>query len=140
MNKNKRSKKEILTAMLNDENLLLTDEYREYLQNELNLLVKRAENKGQTKTQKENEPLLAEVLNLMTNEGQTVSELMAKSDVLKGLSNQKVTALVKNLVDNGSVERVAVNSKKTVFKLVAVEDGEESVEDTENADVEDVTE
>ena len=90
MNKNKRSKKEILTAMLNDEQLILTDEYREYLQNELALLIKRAENKGQTKTQKENEPLLAEVLNLMTDEGQTVSELMAKSDVLKGLSNQKV--------------------------------------------------
>lgn len=135
MNKNKRSKKEILTAMLNDEQLILTDEYREYLQNELALLIKRAENKGQTKTQKENEPLLAEVLNLMTDEGQTVSELMAKSDVLKGLSNQKVTALVKILVDNGSVEREAVNSKKTVFKLVAVADGDEN-ENAENENAE----
>jgi phosphoribosylaminoimidazole-succinocarboxamide synthase len=51
-------------------------------------------------------------------EDATISQVMKQDDRLNELSNQKVTALMKSLVNDGRVERDN-SGKKTVFRVIA---------------------
>ena len=104
--------------MLANETIVANENFKAYLENELALLNKKAENKKPTKAQAENEAYKATVLEVLANEekGLTVTEIMAKSETLKAFSNQKVTALVRSLKEEGKVEKVA-EGKKALFKL-----------------------
>ena len=66
-----------------------------------------------TKVQVENERLKEVVLGILTDESQTVTEIMAKDNRLSALSNQKVSALVNALVDDGKALKVPVGRKST---------------------------
>ena len=88
-----------------------------FIDHELELLAKKASNKKPTKTQEENEGLKVEILNTLTNEGATVTEVQAKSEVLGGLSNQRVSALLRQLIADGKVVKT-VDKKKSYFSLV----------------------
>lgn len=77
-------------------------------------LVKR--NSGErkpTKTQKENEGLKAEILDLLTTEGKQCKDIAAAL----GLATQKVSALLKQLVDAGQAEKYT-EKRVTYFKVV----------------------
>ena len=104
----------------------------EFLDHEVELIEKKAGSKKATKTQKENEGILDVIRETLASceSGVTVSELQAKSEVLGELSNQKVSALVRKLVENGEVEK-AIDKKRSVFSLVA-----EAEEDVEELDIE----
>lgn len=69
-----------------------------------------------TKAQVANEALKAEVLKVLTTDPATVTEIMGKSDALSGLSNQKVSALVNALVDEGKAVKT-VDKRKSYFAL-----------------------
>ena len=69
-----------------------------------------------TKAQVANEALKAEVLKVLTADPATVTEIMGKSDALSGLSNQKVSALVNALVDEGKAVKT-VDKRKSYFAL-----------------------
>lgn len=114
----KMTKKDVISAMLADESIVANETYKGYLENELALLNKKAEKKKPTKTQAENETYKAIVLEVLegSEKGMTVTEIMAQSEVLKAFTNQKVTALVRALKDEGKVEKVA-EGKKALFKL-----------------------
>ena len=114
----KVTKKEVITAMLKEEGIVANPKYKAYLENELALLVKKAENKKPTKAQEENETLKAEVVAVLggSEKGMTVTEIMNASEVLGDLSNQKVTALVRSLVTEGKVVKT-VDKKKSIFSL-----------------------
>ena len=58
----------------------------------------------------------AEILAVLTNEGMTVTEIQSKSDVLSGLSNQRVSALLRQLIDTNKVVKT-VDKKKSFFSL-----------------------
>lgn len=88
-----------------------------FIDHELELLAKKASNKKPTKTQEENEGLKVEILNVLTNEGMTVTEIQSKSVVLGDLSNQRVSALLRQLVADGKVAK-NVDKKKSYFSLV----------------------
>ena len=88
-----------------------------FIDHELELLAKKSANKKPTKTQEENENLKVVILDSLTNEGMTVTELQAKSEVLSGLSNQRVSALLRQLVADGKVVK-NVDKKKSYFSLV----------------------
>jgi len=88
-----------------------------FIDHELELLAKKASNKKPTKTQEENEGLKVEILNVLTNEGMTVTEIQSKSVVLGDLSNQRVSALLRQLVTDGKVAK-NVDKKKSYFSLV----------------------
>ena len=80
------------------------------------VLDKKAENKKPTKTQEENEVLKGVILDTLTNEGVTVTELQAKSEELSALSNQRVSALLRQMVADGKVVK-SVDKKKSYFAL-----------------------
>ena len=61
-----------------------------------------------TKAQVLNEQLKAQVLEVLTDEPATVTEIMGKAPALSELSNQKVSALVHGLVADGKAQVVVV--------------------------------
>ena len=87
-----------------------------FIDHELELLAKKAGNKKLTKTQEENENYKVEILNVLTTDGATVTEIQSKSDVLGNLSNQRVSALLRQLVDANAVVKT-VDKKKSYFAL-----------------------
>ena len=87
-----------------------------FIDHELELLAKKAGNKKPTKTQEENENYKVEILNVLTTDGATVTEIQSKSDVLGSLSNQRVSALLRQLVDANVVVKT-VDKKKSYFAL-----------------------
>ena len=115
---NKITKREVINTMLTEEVVLNNPIYKAYLENELALLDKKAANKKATKTQEENVAIKEEILNVLTTEGATVTEIQAKSDILNGLSNQRVSALLRQLVESGQVVK-STDKKKSYFALVA---------------------
>lgn len=95
------------------------EEMVNFLNHEVELLNKKSSKSGETKTQKENKVLmeqLKEALGEMT-EAVTISEFQTKSShEVATLSNQKLSALLKKLVENGEVVKT-VEKKKSYFAL-----------------------
>ena len=94
-------------------------EMLEFLAHEVELLEKKNSRTGQTKTQKENEVLMAQLLEALAEFDKpiTVSEFMKESShEVATLSNQKLSALLKKLVDSKKVVK-AVEKKKSFFSL-----------------------
>ena len=92
----------------------------EFVDHELELLAKKSASKKPTKTQIENETLknaIVEVLGTFEN-GATVSEVLGASDKFTGMSNQKISAMLKQLVDENRVVK-STDSKKSIFSVVA---------------------
>ena len=87
-----------------------------FIDHEIELLNKKSANKKATKTQEENVGIKAEILNVLTADGATVSEIQTKSDVLSALSNQRVSALLRQLVEDNKVVKT-VDKKKSYFSL-----------------------
>lgn len=84
------------------------------------VLDKKASAKKPTKTQEENVAIKDEIMSVLTEEGVTVSDLQSKSDVLGTLSNQRVSALLRQLVAEGQVVKT-VDKKKSFFSLAVAE-------------------
>lgn len=113
---NKTTKREVINAMLAEEVIIANDTYKAYLEHELELLDKKAANKKPSKTQEENVEIKAEIVSVLSEEKATVSELMTKSDILKGLSNQKISALLRQLVEEGKAVKT-IDKKKSYFTI-----------------------
>ena len=96
----------------------------EFAKGRIAVLDKKSANKKPTKTQEENEVLKGVILDTLTVDGVTVSELQAKSEALADLSNQKVSALLRQMVADGTVVKT-VDKKKSYFALAVNEDNEE---------------
>lgn len=69
-----------------------------------------------TKVQVANEALKATILSALTAEPATCTEVMAKHPDLATLSNQKVSALLNALVEDGKVTKT-VEKRKSYFAL-----------------------
>lgn len=76
--------------------------------------------KKPTKTQQENGELAERLFDeLLANGGKmTVSDMLAQFDCVKGMSNQKVSAIVRKLKDAGRVVK-DVEGRKSLFSAVA---------------------
>ena len=85
-----------------------------FIDHEIELLQKKSSNRKPTKTQAENESLKNEILSVLTDKGMTVTEIQKSSEILGELSNQKVSALLRQLVEVGAVEKT-VDKKKSLF-------------------------
>ena len=116
----KMTKKEMfgrLIEIVEGANIEDTDAVVEFLNHEIELVSKKRN--GQTKTQKENEKLVEVVFEGIANAGHpvTVTELFkaVESDEIK--SAQKVSALVKKLVDAGRIRRE--EDKKRAYFTIA---------------------
>lgn len=78
----------------------------------------KSTNKKPTANQKENAVLKDAIVEALTDEGITVSDLIKNTEALAGLSLPKVTALITQLVKEGKVERFT-EKKKAFFRVVA---------------------
>ena len=95
-------------------------------------LDKKAENKKPTTIQKENIGYKDEILATLEVLGKpaTITDIQNASDALKALSNQRVTALVKLLKDEGKVTKEVVK-KKSYFTLAETQSEDDKTEDVE---------
>ena len=118
---NKITKREVIGMMMNEEVVKANPTYVAYLENELALLDKKASNKKATKTQEENVGIKATILEVLAIIGSgTVTNIQNSNEKLSALSNQKVSALVRQLVESGEVVRTT-DKKKSIFSLAESE-------------------
>jgi len=88
-----------------------------FIDHEIELLQKKSASKKPTKTQEANEGLKDIILTVLTSEGMTASEVLASADEFSGLSNQKISTLLNQLVKDGKIEKVT-DSRKSIFKAL----------------------
>lgn len=120
---NKITKREVINAMLADVAINGNATYVAYLENELALIERKAANKKSTKTQEENKGIKSVILDTLASIGSgTITDIQNANPDLAKLSNQKVSALVRQLVENGKVVKTT-DKKKSIFS-VAVADEE----------------
>ena len=89
-----------------------------FIDHELELLDKKSSSKAPTKTQQENENIMVTIKNELAQIGRpvTITELQSESEELATYSNQKLSALLKKLVDTNQVVKV-VDKKKSYFSI-----------------------
>ena len=126
MENKKRTRKVILGEILNLAQVQANEEYT----NELNKIIAQLEKKntkgGVTKTQKENEIVANMLVDELEKVGKpiTITDLMNTSEVIKdyrlengnALSNQKISAIFKQLVENKTLVKV-IDKKKSYFSI-----------------------
>ena len=124
------TKREMFVAIANVAEVAANEEMMNFINHEIELLDNRKGkgSKGMTKTQKENEGIKELILTTLAEmeDKVTVSDLVA-TDALNGYSNQKISALLRQLVTSGQVEKT-MEKKKAFFSLV--EKKEESLENS----------
>ena len=112
-----------------------------YANNEIANLDKKASKAAnyQSKTQKDNEALKATIVEILGKQdtAKTVSELIKENAELASFSNQKISALLSQLVSVGEVEKT-VDKKKSYFSLAEADEDEDDI-DGEDADTADET-
>lgn len=113
---NKKTKKEFygeLRELVKDNAELVA-----FIDHEVELLNKKRTSNGQTATQKANVEVKEKIVNALVEIGRnvTISELQAENEEMAQFSNQKLSALLKQLVDNGEVTKV-VDKKKSYFGI-----------------------
>ena len=121
---NKITKKEMFTmikAQVKDNAEMVA-----FIDHEIELLDKKASNKKATKTQEANVGIKSTILTVLEGaKPMTVTEMQGASAELGELSNQKVSALVRQLVDAGKVVRT-IDKKVSRFSLADNGEGEEA--------------
>jgi len=115
----KITKREVINMMMAEEVVKANSTYMAYLKHEIELLDKKSANRKPTKTQKENEVIkdtIAEVLKT-SDKAMTSTEILTALQDYEGIkifSQQKVTALVKQMIEEGRVVK-NIDGKKSVF-------------------------
>lgn len=97
-----------------------------FCDHEIELLSRKNSKTGATKTQKENEKVAEMLVTELAKatEPTTITDLMNNSEIVKAyrlengnpLSNQKISAIFKQLVDNKAIVKVT-NKKKSYFSV-----------------------
>lgn len=121
---NKITKKEMFTmikAQVKDNAEMVA-----FIDHEIELLDKKASNKKATKTQEANIGIKSTILAVLEGaKPMTVTEMQGASAELGELSNQKVSALVRQLVEAGKVVKT-IDKKVSRFSLAENGEGEEA--------------
>lgn len=118
---NKITKKERFEEIVKIAENLGNEGLKEFALHEIELLENKRNSKTATATQKANEGLKENIVNFLTeNKGNkyTVTDLIAQvpefQELEVTLTNQKVSALCKQLVDGGDIKKVT-EKKKSLF-------------------------
>ena len=121
MENKKMTKKEtinlLIDVLMGNKEVEDTQIFVDFLIHERELLEKKSSNSGQTKTQKENETIKEKIVETLRDLGKyaTITEIQNANVELGAYSNQKISALLKQLVDNKEIEKV-IDKKKAYFK------------------------
>ena len=100
-------------------NYNLTADEKAFVEHELELLAKKnSAEKKPTAVQVANEGIKTDILEAMeSGKKYTITDLMKSVDACADLSNQRVSALVRQLVTDGSVERTE-EKRKAYFRAI----------------------
>jgi len=91
----------------------------EFINHELELLDKKSASHSNAKTanQKANEEIKTQIIDALTKIGKTtISEMQKTDETMAQYSNQKLSALLKQMVDNGEITRT-MDKKKAYFEI-----------------------
>ena len=118
MTNKKLTKKDHFNALLalaeaqNDQTLV------DFINHELELLTKKnSSERKPTAAQKENEGIKAIILAALTTTPTSISDLQKKDAALAEISNQKISALLRQLIIDNKVVRTE-DKKKALFALI----------------------
>ena len=129
MTQKKITKRERFTQILNLAEVQSNEELTKFVEHEIELLDRKsASGKGATPMQKKNAEFAKAIIEEMTanpNKIYTITDLIKSVEPLatfkdeegNPISNQKVSAIVSQLVKNGSVERIT-EKRRSYFKIV----------------------
>ena len=95
----------------------LTDEEKAFIDHELKLLEKKNASKSatETKTQKKNASIKEDILEAMTRGIKyTITDMQKDFECCKELTNQKICALLRQLIADGKVTRIE-DKRKAYF-------------------------
>ena len=122
MTNKKMTKRDYFNGLLgvienHKDNIENYEEFKAFIEREIELLNKKRSNSKPTKTQIENEKIKEKILKVLTNvnEVMTISELMT-ADGLENYSNQKLSVLCHQLVNEHKVVNTKVK-KVSYFKI-----------------------
>lgn len=90
----------------------------DFINHEIELLERKHSKSGQTKTQKENIEVMEKIMSVLMeiNKPVTITELQNENEKMAKYSNQKLSALLKKLVDEGRVVKIQ-EKKKSYFSV-----------------------
>lgn len=108
---NKKEKFGMVLDYIQDNEMLV-----DFIKNEIALLEKKASSSSKTSTQKENEVIKKDIVATLKEIGTpvTITEMQKASAKMSAYSNQKLSALLKQLYDEKLVNK-AIDKKKTYF-------------------------
>ena len=121
MENKKMTKKDYFKELLQIEAVASNKDLVDFINHEVELLEKKSSKSTLSKTQVENNNIKDIIMNVLQESAKpmTITEIQSVNEDLKELSNQKISALLKQLVDTDLVERV-VDKKKTYFQIKSV--------------------
>lgn len=125
----KITKKEMFVKLLAVKEVSENKEFVDFIQHEIDLLNKKSSKSGSTKTQKENMEIKAKLLKALAEIGKavTITEFQKFSEYASQFSNQKISAMFKQLETAGEIEKTVVKGKSYFEALVE----ETEIEETE---------
>ena len=101
----------------------LTEDEIKFIDHELELLAKKNVNKSGEKNltprQKENEILKGKILSIIADTPHTVTEILKKGGFSEDMTNQRISALLTQLISEAKVVRTE-KDRKAYFKAVEV--------------------
>jgi hypothetical protein len=108
----KKEKFAMIKEYITDNEMLM-----EFIDNEINLLTRKASSSAKSKNQVENDNIKEKIVELLksTNMQYTITEFQNAFEDMKTYSNQKLSALFTQLYKENQIERI-VDKKKTYFK------------------------
>ena len=108
----------VLASMVEASEMENKTEALAFIAHEVELLEKKSSKSGATKTQKENVEVMEKIKSALSevDKAVTISELQAVNAAMAEYSNQKLSALLRKLVDGGEVVRTT-EKKKAYFSL-----------------------
>ena len=118
MENKKLTKREVFSKKLEVEAIASNELFVEFINHELELLDRKSSKSTQTKTQIENESIKNAIVESLERVAKavTITELQELDSEMANYSNQKLSALLKQLVKENRVVKT-VDKKKSYFSI-----------------------
>ena len=115
---NKKTKTEYFNELKSIPAVAENEDMVKFIDHEIELLAKKSASKKATKNKVENEGFKATIMSTLSafENPVTVTELQKSNEELNALSNQRVSAILRQMVESGEVVKV-VDKKKALFSV-----------------------
>lgn len=121
MENKKMTKKDYFNELLKIGAVASNESLVDFINHELELLNRKSSKSTLSKTQVENNSIKDIIMNVLQESAKpmTITDIQASNEDLKEYSNQKISALLKQLVDSQVVDK-KIDKKKSYFTIKSV--------------------